>query len=69
MYDDDNYVRAVHTLGVLPGFSSTNGAITIQKFMLDNVMGYWRDAEGYTQTKSSTQEKAESAKRGKRLTL
>jgi V8-like Glu-specific endopeptidase len=69
MYDDDNYVRAVHTLGVLPGFSSTNGAITIQKFMLDNVMGYWRDTDGYTQTKSASQAKTESAKRGKRLTL
>lgn len=52
MFDDQYYVRAVHTLGVLPGFSTTNGAITIQKFILDNVMGYWRDTEGFTRTKS-----------------
>jgi hypothetical protein len=55
MFDDENYVRAVHTLGVLPGFSSTNGAITIQKFMLDNVMGYWRDTSGYSQSKTAAQ--------------
>jgi hypothetical protein len=67
MFDDENYVRAVHTLGVLPGFSSTNGAITIQKFMLDNVMGYWRDTSGYSQSKTAAQAaRAESAKRGKR---
>lgn len=52
MYDEDNFVRAVHTLGVLPGFSTTNGAITIQKFLLDNIMGYWRDTDGYTQTRA-----------------
>jgi V8-like Glu-specific endopeptidase len=47
MYDRENYVRAVHTLGVLPGFSTSNGAITIQKFILDNVMGYWKDTTGF----------------------
>ncbi|WIA37318.1 hypothetical protein OEZ86_014253 [Tetradesmus obliquus] len=47
MYDRDNYIRAVHTLGVLPGFSTSNGAITIQKFILDNVMGYWKDTAGF----------------------
>jgi V8-like Glu-specific endopeptidase len=62
MFDQENYVRAVHTLGVLPGFSTTNGAITIQKFLLDNLMGYWRDTDGYTQAKSPAQ-----AKRGKKL--
>jgi V8-like Glu-specific endopeptidase len=48
MYDKQHYVRAVHTLGVLPGFSNSNGAITIQKFILDNVMGYWRETNGFT---------------------
>jgi V8-like Glu-specific endopeptidase len=47
MYDRENYIRAVHTLGVLPGFSTSNGAITIQKFILDNVMGYWKDTTGF----------------------
>jgi V8-like Glu-specific endopeptidase len=47
MYDKENYIRAVHTLGVLPGFSTSNGAITIQKFILDNVMGYWKDTTGF----------------------
>jgi glutamyl endopeptidase len=54
MYDKDFYVRAVHTLGVLPGFSSTNGAITIQKFILDNVMGYWKDTEGFVPAPPNT---------------
>lgn len=48
MYDKQNFVRAVHTLGVLPGFSTTNGAITIQKFILDNVMGYWKETSGFS---------------------
>ncbi|KAF8065833.1 hypothetical protein HT031_002893 [Scenedesmus sp. PABB004] len=43
MYDRGAYVRAVHTLGVLPGFSVSNGAITITKFLLDNLMGYFVD--------------------------
>lgn len=47
MYDKDNYIRAVHTLGVLPGFSTSNGAITIQKYILDNVMGYWKESDGF----------------------
>eukprot|EP00878_Enallax_costatus_P012022 GHUV01012551.1.p1 GENE.GHUV01012551.1~~GHUV01012551.1.p1 ORF type:complete len:1001 (+),score=340.54 GHUV01012551.1:455-3457(+) len=48
MYDKQNFVRAVHTLGVLPGFSTSNGAITIQKFILDNIMGYWKETSGFT---------------------
>lgn len=68
MYDEEGYVRAVHTLGVLPGFSTANGAITIQKFLLDNLMGYWKDTDGYTQTKTAAQASSES-KKGKRMSL
>jgi V8-like Glu-specific endopeptidase len=50
MFDSSYFVRAVHTLGVLPGFSTANGAITIQRFMLDNVMGYWKDTDGWQKT-------------------
>lgn len=66
MYDEDNFVRAVHTLGVLPGFSNTNGAITIQKFMLDNLMGYFKDTDGFTQTKSAAQSAKSEGRRGHR---
>ena len=70
MYDEENYVRAVHTLGVLPGFSTTNGAITIQKFMLDNLMGYWKDTqEGWTQTKSSAAQAKGDVRRGRKHAL
>ena len=41
MFDEDGYVRLVHTLGVLAGFSDQNGGITMTKFLVDNVMGYW----------------------------
>jgi V8-like Glu-specific endopeptidase len=42
MFDEDRYIRLVHTLGVLAGFSDENGGITMTKFIVDNVMGYWK---------------------------
>jgi V8-like Glu-specific endopeptidase len=44
MVDDDSYIRVVHTLGVLPGFSDTNGGVTLTKFLVDNIMVLWRPA-------------------------
>ncbi|KAI8475944.1 MAG: trypsin-like cysteine/serine peptidase domain-containing protein [Monoraphidium minutum] len=41
MYDPAYYIRMVHTLGLLPGMTQENSAVTISKFILDQVMLEW----------------------------
>lgn len=47
MWDSQYYIRMVHTLGVLPGFSTTNGGVTVTQYLLDNI-SKWALPNGYS---------------------
>ena len=38
MFDAQHYVRAVHHLGVMPGISDVNSAVTMTRFLFDNLV-------------------------------